>query len=253
MNKKVTISVILLFFSFLLIFPIFGTSFEEFGTDKKLTDSSGDVWRVTYTGTTYSYGYSNNYPFIDLIELTIDDSGGNYTFTIKLSADFNSSAIVGSTGSYIQIWVDANNTNYENEASSYFWVMIGSSEPSGFVYCSGGGAIPYTNDNAASISGDTVTWTFPQSEIDSRIQNILAISSWKARAWGYYAYSSEGSQGEWAVDFLADPEQDQTYQELGGGTSFGPQIPGYSITVMALISIPIIVLILRKNQLLKNS
>jgi hypothetical protein len=237
MNKKRIVITSLIFVLSLMIIPAFARSFEGFGTDKTITDPTNDVWAVRYSPPSYTYGKTDQYPYIDIVDLTVDDSDGNYTITLELLANFNSSAITGS-GSYIQIWIDANNTGYEDVSDAYFAMIIGSTYPSGFVYCvTNKGA--YQNTSVNSINNNFLTWTMPQSKIDPLIDNILGITSWQARAWAYYAFSGS-TYTEYAVDVLADPEQDQTFQNAGSSFTF-PSIPGYSISIISLASISIIV------------
>lgn len=219
-KKLVLLTLILVLSPFLI--TVSSRAFETFGSDKQISDPANDVWKPTWSGTTISgVTKSSQFPAFDIIRLSIDDSGTNYTVTLELGENYNSTAMTENLGSIIILWFDANGTNIVNYSESFFWLSISSFYPTGYVYC-------YTYkgvlllDTATTINNQYIIWTFPKTNIIYLIDNIKSIGEWRVTGWSTWVHGFE-SEWDYCIDYLADPESDAAMAacEEGNGNENG--------------------------------
>lgn len=170
-------------------------AFETVGLDLTMEDDLNDVWTAEYAeDMIQSYEKSENYPYIDMTKLSVEDSGENYTLTISLKSNFNKSPIFEMEDSFIHIWIDANGTSEPDKDQIFFYLDISSNYEGGFVYCVTNTSM-YLQNNVAIIENNDVSWTFPKLKIDNALRNIKPILEWKITTWSYYSLAESNNEG----------------------------------------------------------
>lgn len=219
-NKKISFYILLLSLLGISIFPSFvfagaeppyPVNMQIIGGDKVLTDQTNDLYRED--ATQFSL-VSVQVSWIDLQRVSFVENGQNYTVAVELNGNYNESADLN-----IHIYLDINNSNLEAK-DSYLNINIQSYENPSFdtvsiVSCNDG-INSYAETTIHTISGKTVTFTFPISNITEIIPSIRPISEWKV------LIKTRGS-------FL-----DTTYYDFMDINT--ENIPAYSLIIIGLVS-----------------
>ncbi len=244
MKSKYAICSLLIIISSIMGLSFLSGAYETMGDDKEVTDNADDVILVddVRSFSTESTETTDKYPYVDMKTLTIAETGANFTITVGLKDNYNHSA----TFFAIVINLDINGSELSIGTQSYFTVNITTissanlSRTMSSVKCVSSTGT-YTQGNISTVSGKTVTWMFPKTNVTELVPNNKSISEWRVEAYSFDAPAAPGSyQG--AIDEIG------IVSGLGFDFDFNFDIPGYPLLFLATISIGSIVILIRKEK-----
>jgi hypothetical protein len=194
------------------------------GYSDSLNDSEGDVWHYYVTETTWGWSYSNERPNIDIKQVTMSESGGTVTVTMKVKGTITDSEKI----IYYLGIVDDKGTPTTDDDTTYNIYYN-----NGTCWLYGAGGLMYMGTDLSgntSHSGGTLTTHFQLTDIGSPGQ--LGFTTNMA-GWTYDYAETGDTTGEYYYDMIPDESTD------GGTTGDGEKeekgkgfIPGFETALL---------------------
>ena len=228
------------------------------GYNDTVKDGTGDVWHCYWTETTdIQTSYNHERPNIDITQVSMSESGGNVTVTMKVKGTITDSWNI----EYCLRIVDDNGTPTINDDSTYY-IQYGVATET--VFCNllwsdkGSTLLIHTSDlsDNTTHSGGTLTTHFQLSDIGNPGQLRFATDEAGAGYASEYVKIEETYQ-EWYEDSVTDEEAEEgeitggEEEERGRNISFASVAVCCTIVIViaAVIIVAVIMLIRRRKTL----
>ena len=187
------------------------------GYSDSLNDGEGDVWHWYVTETTWGWGYNKERPNIDIKQITMSESGGTVTVTMKVKGTITDSEKI----MYQLSIVDDQNISYNILYSNETCTLYGVGEA---MYIVGADLSANT-----SHSGGTLTTRFQLTDIGSPGQLKFATDM---AGWTHDYAETGDTSGEYYYDMVPDVSTGEG--TTGDGTEERGKkfIPGFEAAVL---------------------
>lgn len=257
-KKSLTIFVTLVL---VMLLSSFASGLSAAGSTQVATDPANDITKLAFGSTGES---DQSKPVIDILSLSYGlDSNGNATLTMTLGA-------TPTPNNETFYWVDV--TDDSGDLSAFAWSgaydSSGSSTDCSFActYLLVGSSFGVQTSNA-TISGNSITWTFPNTIMDFSSGGEVpanmpstpnATWTYTAIAWtGTTPYSSAQTGGTWWEDILDSTDSSNagtdTATTSGNDTSGSTGLPGFDfVPVITFLSVSSVAALVQAQRRKKN-